>query len=105
MYVYVSLSAIIYPVLRIHVRMHVCTPHIHTHTCVHTYIHAYMHAGEMMYSGLLRNFTGPTFFTQPPEPCPGGDIKCVSEGFKQLYAVIAENGYAFGGSLCMCLCV
>jgi hypothetical protein len=71
----------------------------------------YATAGQMIYAGLLRNFTGPNFYTQPPQPCADGNMKCVAEGFKQLYTVIGENGYALGRfkaiqsvRVCECVC-
>jgi hypothetical protein len=57
--------------------------------------------GDRVLDGLLANFTGPTFFSQPPPPCPpslqggaGGDMECIVAGMRQLYAVLGENGYA-----------
>ncbi len=51
--------------------------------------------GDRILDALLANFTGPNFFTQPPPPClPGADTALVAAGVRQLYAVLAENGYA-----------
>jgi hypothetical protein len=51
--------------------------------------------GDRILDALLANFTGPNFFTQPPPPCPpGADSARVAAGVRQLYAVLAENGYA-----------
>jgi len=51
-------------------------------------------SGDRIYAGLLANFTGAEFFTQPPTPASGpGDVTLLPR-FETLHQVIKENGYA-----------
>jgi hypothetical protein len=55
--------------------------------------------GDRILDTLLVNFTGPDFYTQPPPPCPPASSgaapqRAAVDGIKQLYTVLAENGYA-----------
>jgi hypothetical protein len=55
--------------------------------------------GDRILDTILVNFTGPDFYTQPPPPCPPAGSgaaaqRAAVDGIKQLYTVLAENGYA-----------
>jgi hypothetical protein len=52
-------------------------------------------AGDKMYAGLMANFTGHLFFTQPPQPLPAGasDDEVIAS-LTILYKKIIELGYA-----------
>jgi hypothetical protein len=52
-------------------------------------------AGDKMYAGLMANFTGDLFFTQPPPPLPAGasDDEVIAS-LTILYKKIIELGYA-----------
>ena len=52
-------------------------------------------AGDKMYAGLMANFTGELFFTQPPQPLPpDASDEEVLAGLTQLYKKMRELGYA-----------
>jgi len=51
-------------------------------------------AGDRIYAGLLANFTGPEFFTQPPVPAGGARDDTLLARFETLHRVLGENGYA-----------
>jgi len=54
----------------------------------------YERVGDKVYEALVANFSGPDFYSQPPLPCSSGELGCVVDGFKQLYKVVVEAGYA-----------
>jgi len=52
-------------------------------------------AGDKMYAGLMANFTGENFYTQPPQPtAAGAPDSDVVASLTQLYKKIIELGYA-----------
>lgn len=52
-------------------------------------------AGDKMYAGLMANFTGENFYTQPPQPtAAGAPDSDVIAGLSQLYKKMVELGYA-----------